>query len=696
MTNLLISSKIRFKEADRYFYYGVRIVTGSEFEAGTMDNDLYVTLVGSKACTGKINISGFLSSPIATKSYVDLLIQCKSDLGEVLVVSLGNPKNWITMPGSEWFVDFVDIIDQQTKKTVRFPCYHWIADGDSIGFTSKTAILKDVMPNSILVRQRQSVIDQRRLKYKWQAFPKIGLPSAIDVSSLNLPSDEQFGVVKGIDFTKDGIASAVILEFTAVFTYIDSLSQFEQLAKAMGKPEFPTYELSRWMRDEEFGRQMLNGVNPMVIERCATLPPNFPVTSSMVKSSMDSGLSLEDEMKAGHIYICNLKMMDGLPLRDCFYSSAPLCLLYVNKANQLVPIAIQLKQEPGSDNPIFLPTDSWADWTLAKMYYQCAHAQFHQIVTHYLSCHAVMETYGMGIMRNLPDAHPVYRLLRPHFRYTMAINARARETLINDGGIIDLVFAIGGEGRRELMRRSGAAYNIHWTNIKRNVKSRGVDDPNLLPGYYYRDDGLKLWQAMEDFVAKIINEFYSSDEDVKGDSELQNVASDLYTNGFPANGGEQGHGFPKSIDSREQLVELCTLMMFTGSAQHSSINFGQYDMYSYTPNATTGMRLPPPTTKGDANDDTLIRSLPDKHIAALVITMGYLLSKHSKDERFLVQFPTVQFPAERFTESKAQVEIVNFRKSLINLDADIVERNKPLDVPYVYMQPSRVTESITI
>ena len=67
-----------------------------------------------------------------------------------------------------------------------------------------------------------------------------------------------------------------------------------------------------------------------------------------------------------------------------------------------------------------------------------------------------------------------------------------------------------------------------------------------------------------------------------------------------------------------------------------------------------------------------------------------------KLQRFLVQFPTVQFPAERFTESKAQVEIVNFRKSLINLDADIVERNKPLDVPYVYMQPSRVTESITI
>ena len=182
------------------------------------------------------------------------------------------------------------------------------------------------------------------------------------------------------------------------------------------------------------------------------------------------------------------------------------------------------------------------------------------------------------------------------------------------------------------MRRGGAAYNIHWTNIKRNVKSRGVDDPNLLPGYYYRDDGLKLWQAMEDFVAKIINEFYSSDEDVQGDSELQNVASDLYTNGFPANGWEQGHGFPKSIDIREQLVELCTLMMFTGSAQHSSINFGQYDMYSYIPNATTSMRLPPPTTKGVANNDTLIRSSPDTQTAATVITLAYSLSQYSQDE----------------------------------------------------------------
>ena len=139
-----------------------------------------------------------------------------------------------------------------------------------------------------------------------------------------------------------------------------------------------------------------------------------------------------------------------------------------------------------------------------------------------------------------------------------------------------------------------------------SIRKRGVDDPNLLPGYYYRDDGLRLWQAMEDYVSNIINLFYSSDADVKGDSELQIFSNDLYTNGFPANGGEQGHGLTQLIVSKAQLVELCTLVMFTGSAQHSSINFGQYDMYSYAPNVTSGMWLPPPTKKGTTDSATLI------------------------------------------------------------------------------------------
>ena len=75
-----------------------------------------------------------------------------------------------------------------------------------------------------------------------------------------------------------------------------------------------------------------------------------------------------------------MKIMDGLPPRDGQFVAAPICLLYVNCTQQLVPIAIQLKQglreeEKKVPNPIFFPNDGWIDWLLAKTYYQSAHGQ---------------------------------------------------------------------------------------------------------------------------------------------------------------------------------------------------------------------------------------------------------------------------------------------------------------------------------
>ena len=244
-----------------------------------------------------------------------------------------------------------------------------------------------------------------------------------------------------------------------------------------------------------------------------------------------------------------------------------------------------------------------------------------------------MEAYSMATMRNLPDPHPIYKLLRPHFRYTMAINARARASLINKGGIIDKIFAIGGEGKAEVLKRSFANYSVYCTNIKRNITNRGVDDPKKLPGYYYRDDGLKIWEAMGTFVNEIINLFYHSDANVMNDTELQQWAQEIHEIAFPAfRNAPAGHGFPDKIETRDNLTELCTLIMFTGSAQHAAINFGQYDMYGFVPNAPVGMRRPPPTRKGVTDLQMLLDSLPDKFTTIATIGMADLLSQFSQNE----------------------------------------------------------------
>ena len=51
-------------------------------------------------------------------------------------------------------------------------------------------------------------------------------------------------------------------------------------------------------------------------------------------------------------------------------------------------------------------------------------------------------------------------------------------------------------------------YNVDWTNIEKNVAERGVDNADQLPGYYYRDDGLKIFRAIKGFVTDVVENFY--------------------------------------------------------------------------------------------------------------------------------------------------------------------------------------------
>ena len=239
----------------------------------------------------------------------------------------------------------------------------------------------------------------------------------------------------------------------------------------------------------------------------------------------------------------------------------------------------------------------------------------------------------MATMRNLPDSHPIFKLLRPHFHYTMAINSRGRATLMNDEGVLDKMFAIGGKGKVELYRRISAVYSIHWTNIRKSCKRRGVDDSDKLPGYYYRDDGSKVWKAIKTLAREVVNEFYKTDVEVEEDDELRDWAKDIHNNGFPGYyGAEVGHDFPKQINDKKTLIQLCTLIIFTGSAQHASVNFGQYEIFSFVPNAPATMCLPPPEVKGKANYETLLKTLPNEEDAGLQVATAHLLSRFSKDE----------------------------------------------------------------
>lgn len=120
-----------------HFYYGIRIVAGSERVSVPHKKDIYVALVGNKACTGKLKIAHKWFGSIGTslQYYDDVMVESNKPLGEVLVVNLGTFKR---RKFAALLVNYVEVYDIQTKIRKEFPCYCRIQDGDDVSFGAKT------------------------------------------------------------------------------------------------------------------------------------------------------------------------------------------------------------------------------------------------------------------------------------------------------------------------------------------------------------------------------------------------------------------------------------------------------------------------------------------------------------------------------------------------------------------------------
>ncbi|KAL6602995.1 hypothetical protein ACP70R_043356 [Stipagrostis hirtigluma subsp. patula] len=496
-------------------------------------------------------------------------------------------------------------------------------------------------------------------------------------------------------------------------------------------PEIHAKDKFAWFRDEEFARQTLAGMNPLSIQLVTEFPiasklseeiygeQDSLLTKEVIEKQINGVMTAEEAVKNKRLfmldyhdlllpYVHKVRMLGDTTL----YGSRT--LFFLTDDGTLRPIAIELTRPKSPTKPqwreVFTPgmdgsvTGSWL-WQLAKTHVLAHDTGYHQLVSHWLRTHCCVEPYIIAANRQLSQMHPIYRLLHPHFRFTMEINALARQKLINAGGIIESTFSPG----EYCMELSSAAYGSSWRFdmealpadlIRRGMAVQGEDGKLELSieDYPYANDGLLVWDSLKEWASDYVAHYYPCAADIVGDEELQGWWTEVRTKGHEDKKDEEW--WPK-LDSHESLVQVLTTIMWVTSGHHAAVNFGQYPFGGYFPNRpTTARRNMPnePSREGMGNfikdpEKVLLDTFPSQYQATMVLQILDVLSSHSPDEEYM---GTHEEPAW-LAEGEIKLAFGRFRRRMLDIVEVINEwnedpkrknRNGAGVMKYVLLKPS--------
>eukprot|EP00984_Skeletonema_dohrnii_P025877 scaffold15109_cov70-Skeletonema_dohrnii-CCMP3373.AAC.1 len=332
----------------------------------------------------------------------------------------------------------------------------------------------------------------------------------------------------------------------------------------------PTYAVDNWEKDSEFARQFFCGVNPVMIE--VAKDPEKQLSNNLVN----------------HFGKEKLQELAGKN-QLLFVSYDDLADLKVNP-HQMFPLPQNEASGPdGGPAPQVHPT------------------YFDAPIVAFIYDYDKDELDVLGIQLERTDDARVYTKNTCGENEWLAVKSQvtaadrgARRTLASfeAKAFGDYQSSVGVGQFMQLIEKMCSRYSFFEkkTSLPNELASRGFTEDVQIPAYLYREDGMKLWNAIRGFAIDFV--------DLRHEV-VQEWAKETTD---PEKGAVKG--FPKSFEDKETVAKALQTIMWMTSGLHAAVNFPQYEEYAYVLNKPLHLRADLSTLP---DDDAEIREWMFEH-----------------------------------------------------------------------------------
>ncbi|CAL4065152.1 unnamed protein product [Meganyctiphanes norvegica] len=301
-----------------------------------------------------------------------------------------------------------------------------------------------------------------------------------------------------------------------------------------------------------------------------------------------------------------------------------------------------------------------------------------------------MDGIATSMNRQLSPSHPIYKLLRPHFKDIISINKYAAKTILKYGTMLES-WSMGFHGFKQLILKATPHINFKRAigSVESDATARGVWDKDVLPYYPFRDDAMALYNIIKKYVTTIITHYYDTTASVSSDWELQNWHTELTKP--RAQGGVGITDLPGTRGFRDigEVIDVVAMFISQTAVGHTAGNFPQYDMYGYLPNYPAKIMEGPPAQKIEYTEADIMRILPSKRDTVRVMRYTQILSWQGANE--LSDFE------KRYLYDPLSIKAnVALKEDLKEFSKEVKNRNRDRLFPYKYLDPNYVPNGISI